>query len=78
MSKQRKRNRFLSASPSQGSGYKHKPKDEWGVTPRTAGARRRWERTAIQPHVDFSSSILHKTEFALQCSPGNHFVIAGR
>lgn len=44
MSTQRKRNRFLSASPSHGSGYKHKLKDEWGFTPRTAGARRRWKR----------------------------------
>ncbi len=35
MSTQRKRNRFRQ--PVARSGYKHKPKEDWGFTPRTAG-----------------------------------------
>lgn len=32
MSTQRKRNKFVNASPSHGRGHKHKPKAEWGFT----------------------------------------------
>jgi hypothetical protein len=35
MSTQQKRNRFLNASQSHVSGYKRKPKGEWGCTPST-------------------------------------------
>lgn len=52
MSTQRKRNRFLNASPSHGSGYEHKPKAKWGFTAayrRAAKAARRlgWRQPAI-------------------------------